>query len=43
LADEIETIIWRAPLRCLIGIANCDKIVPAMYNAMVRIHIPPFT
>jgi dihydroxy-acid dehydratase len=23
-----------------IGIGNCDKIVPAMYNAMVRLNIP---
>jgi dihydroxy-acid dehydratase len=40
IADEIETIIAAHPCDGWIGIANCDKIVPAMYNAMVRINIP---
>jgi dihydroxy-acid dehydratase len=40
IADEIETIIGAHPCDAWIGIANCDKIVPAMYNAMVRINIP---
>jgi dihydroxy-acid dehydratase len=40
IADEIETIIGAHPCDGWIGIANCDKIVPAMYNAMVRINIP---
>ena len=40
IADQIETIIGAHPCDAWIGIANCDKIVPAMYNAMVRIDIP---
>jgi len=40
IADEIETIIGAHPCDGWIGIGNCDKIVPAMYNAMARINIP---
>jgi dihydroxy-acid dehydratase len=40
IADEIETIIGAHPCDAWIGIGNCDKIVPAMYNSMVRINIP---
>jgi len=40
IADQIETIIGAHPCDAWVGIANCDKIVPAMYNAMVRINIP---
>ena len=40
IADQIETIIGAHPCDAWIGVANCDKIVPAMYNAMVRINIP---
>ncbi len=40
ISDEIETIIGAHPCDAWIGIGNCDKIVPAMYNAMVRINIP---
>ena len=40
ISDQIETIIGAHPCDAWIGIANCDKIVPAMYNAMVRINIP---
>ena len=40
IADQIETIIGAHPCDAWIGIANCDKIVPPMYNAMVRINIP---
>jgi dihydroxy-acid dehydratase len=40
IADEIETIIGAHPCDAWIGIANCDKIVPAMYNSMVRLNIP---
>jgi len=40
IADQIETIIGAHPCDAWIGIGNCDKIVPAMYNAMVRINIP---
>ncbi len=36
IADQIETIIGAHPCDAWIGIGNCDKIVPAMYNAMVR-------
>jgi dihydroxy-acid dehydratase len=40
IADQIETIVGAHPCDAWIGIANCDKIVPAMYNSMVRIDIP---
>lgn len=40
IADQIETIIGAHPCDAWIGLGNCDKIVPAMYNAMVRINIP---
>jgi dihydroxy-acid dehydratase len=40
ISDQIETIIGAHPCDAWIGIANCDKIVPAMYNAMARINIP---
>jgi dihydroxy-acid dehydratase len=40
IADQIETILGAHPCDGWIGIANCDKIVPAMYNAMARINIP---
>ncbi|MGD0199799.1 MAG: dihydroxy-acid dehydratase [Bryobacteraceae bacterium] len=40
IADQIETIIGAHPCDAWIGIGNCDKIVPAMLNSMVRINIP---
>ncbi|MFH2138485.1 MAG: dihydroxy-acid dehydratase [Candidatus Omnitrophota bacterium] len=40
ICDQIETIMGAHPCDAWIGIGNCDKIVPAMYNAMVRINIP---
>lgn len=40
ITDQIETVIGAHPCDGWIGIGNCDKIVPAMYNAMVRIDIP---
>jgi len=40
ISDQIESILVAHPCDGWIGIANCDKIVPAMYNAMVRINIP---
>ncbi|MBN1688581.1 MAG: dihydroxy-acid dehydratase [Candidatus Omnitrophica bacterium] len=40
IADQIETIIGAHPCDGWIGIGNCDKIVPAMLNAMVRLNIP---
>jgi len=40
ITDQIETIIGAHPCDGWIGIGNCDKIVPAMYNAMVRVNIP---
>jgi dihydroxy-acid dehydratase len=40
IADQIESIIAAHPCDAWIGIGNCDKIVPAMYNAMVRVNIP---
>lgn len=40
IADQIETIIGAHPCDGWIGIGNCDKIVPGMLNAMVRLNIP---
>ena len=40
ICDQIETVIAAHPADGWIGIGNCDKIVPAMYNAMVRLNIP---
>lgn len=40
IADQIESIIGAHPCDGWIGIGNCDKIIPAMLNAMVRINIP---
>ncbi|MFH1857285.1 MAG: dihydroxy-acid dehydratase, partial [Candidatus Omnitrophota bacterium] len=40
IADQIETILGAHPADGWVGIGNCDKIVPAMYNAMVRVNIP---
>jgi dihydroxy-acid dehydratase len=40
ITDQIETVMGAHPCDGWIGIGNCDKIVPAMYNAMVRLNIP---
>ncbi len=40
ICDQIESIIVAHPCDGWIGIGNCDKIVPAMYNAMVRLNLP---
>lgn len=40
IIDQIETIILAHPCDGWVGIGNCDKIVPAMLNAMVRLNIP---
>ncbi|HCW32017.1 TPA: dihydroxy-acid dehydratase [Candidatus Peregrinibacteria bacterium] len=40
IADQIETIVGAHPCDAWIGIGNCDKIVPGMLNAMVRLNIP---
>ena len=40
ICDQIETILTAHPCDAWLGIGNCDKIVPAMYNAMVRVNIP---
>lgn len=40
ITDQIETIIGAHPCDAWIGIGNCDKIVPAMYNSMARMNIP---
>ncbi|MBT5017006.1 dihydroxy-acid dehydratase [Candidatus Peregrinibacteria bacterium] len=40
ITDQIETIIGAHPCDAWIGIGNCDKIVPGMLNAMVRVNIP---
>jgi dihydroxy-acid dehydratase len=40
ITDQIETVIGAHPCDAWIGIGNCDKIVPAMLNAMVRLNVP---
>jgi len=40
ITDQIETMIGAHPCDAWIGIGNCDKIVPGMLNAMVRLNIP---
>jgi len=40
ITDQIESIIAAHPCDGWIGIGNCDKIVPGMLNAMVRLNIP---
>jgi dihydroxy-acid dehydratase len=40
ITDQIETIVGAHPCDGWIGIGNCDKIVPGMYNAMARLNIP---
>ncbi|MFA6600141.1 MAG: dihydroxy-acid dehydratase [Candidatus Omnitrophota bacterium] len=40
ITDQIETIVGAHPCDAWVGIGNCDKIVPAMLNAAVRLNIP---
>ncbi len=40
ITDQIESIVGAHPCDGWIGIGNCDKIVPGMLNAMVRLDIP---
>ncbi len=40
ITDQVETIVGAHPCDAWIGIGNCDKIVPGMLNAMVRMNIP---
>jgi dihydroxy-acid dehydratase len=40
ICDQIETILAAHPCDAWMAIGNCDKIVPAMYNAMVRVNLP---
>jgi len=40
ITDQVETIIGAHPCDGWVGIGNCDKIVPGMLNAMVRLNIP---
>ncbi|MDI6883237.1 MAG: dihydroxy-acid dehydratase [Patescibacteria group bacterium] len=40
ITDQIETVIAAHPCDGWIGIGNCDKIVPGILNAMVRLNIP---
>ena len=40
VTDQIETVIGAHPCDGWVGIANCDKIVPGMFNAMARLNIP---
>jgi dihydroxy-acid dehydratase len=40
ITDQVETIVGAHPCDAWVGIGNCDKIVPGMLNAMVRLNIP---
>ena len=40
IADSVETVAEAHRLDGLVCIANCDKIVPGMLMAMVRVNIP---
>jgi len=40
ITDQIESILTAHPCDAWIGLGNCDKIVPGMYNAMVRMNLP---
>ncbi|MBU9889602.1 MAG: dihydroxy-acid dehydratase [Candidatus Omnitrophica bacterium] len=40
ITDQIESIIGAHPCDAWVGIGNCDKIIPGMLNAMVRLNIP---
>lgn len=40
ITDQIETLVAAHPCDGWIGLGNCDKIVPGMLNAMVRLNIP---
>jgi len=40
ITDQIETLVGAHPCDAWIGIGNCDKITPAMLNAMVRLNVP---
>lgn len=40
ITDQIESILGAHPCDGWIGIGNCDKIIPGMLNAMVRLNIP---
>ena len=40
MTDQIETVLTAHPCDGWVGLGNCDKITPAMYNAMVRMNIP---
>ena len=40
IADSVETVVEAHRLDGIVCIANCDKIVPGMLMAMVRLNIP---
>ncbi|MCP4667602.1 MAG: hypothetical protein GY849_14700, partial [Deltaproteobacteria bacterium] len=40
ITDQIESMICAHPSDAWIGLGNCDKIVPGMYNAMARLNVP---
>ena len=40
MTDQIETVLTAHPCDGWVGLGNCDKITPAMYNAMARMNIP---
>ncbi|MDR2390325.1 MAG: dihydroxy-acid dehydratase [Planctomycetota bacterium] len=40
ITDQVETILAAHPCDAWVGIGNCDKIVPGMFNAMARMNLP---
>jgi dihydroxy-acid dehydratase len=40
ITDQIESILCAHPCDAWIGIGNCDKIGPGMFNAMARMDLP---
>jgi len=40
IADSIETVVMGTPFDGLVFITNCDKIVPGMLIAVMRLNIP---
>ncbi|HDQ40069.1 MAG TPA: dihydroxy-acid dehydratase [Desulfonatronum sp.] len=40
IADSIEAMVMAHPFDALVCVPNCDKIVPAMLMAMLRLNIP---
>jgi dihydroxy-acid dehydratase len=40
IADSIEIMAMAHPFDALVGVPNCDKVVPAMLMALLRLNIP---